>query len=281
MVVDCHTHINYYEDESRAALPGTLESLQREMRRNRVDVAMVLTSYKVNPGRPSTREAVVATRGLNNIFIVAGVKYEGFKREDLAEIREYLQEGSVRGLKLYPGYEPFYPHDDRMRPVFELAGEFDVPVMIHTGDTLNPMGKVKFAHPLHVDEVAVDFPDVKIIICHIGNPWIRDTMEVVYKNKNVYTDISGLVLGDFTDRFEVYMRKQIQEMILYGVEPEKVLYGTDWPISSMVSYLQFMEELKIPVQERKKIMGENAAALFKLSKENSTLNGNSGSDWLS
>lgn len=280
MIIDCHTHINYYEDENQPALPGSLENLQREMRRNRVDVAIVLTSYKVNPGRPSTRDAVMATRALSNIFIVAGIRYDGFKKDDLEEVRGYLQEGSVRGLKLYPGYETFYPHDERMRPVFELAGEFDVPVMIHTGDTLNPMGKVKFAHPLHVDEVAVDFPDVKIIICHIGNPWVRDTMEVVYKNKNVYTDISGLVLGDFTDRFEVYMRKQIQEMILYGVEPEKVLYGTDWPISSMESYLRFMEELKIPAQEKKKIMWENAAQLFKLSKENTNLNGNAMPGWL-
>ncbi|MEX2088417.1 MAG: amidohydrolase family protein [Bacteroidota bacterium] len=280
MIIDCHTHINYYEDENQPALPGSLENLQREMRRNRVDVAIVLTSYKVNPGRPSTRDAVMATRELSNIFIVAGIRYDGFKKDDLVEIRGFLQEGSVRGLKLYPGYETFYPQDERMRPVFELAGEFDVPVMIHTGDTLNPMGKVKFAHPLHVDEIAVDFPDVKIIICHIGNPWVRDTMEVVYKNKNVYTDISGLVLGDFTDRFEVYMRKQIQEMILYGVEPEKVLYGTDWPISSMESYLRFMEDLKIPDQEKKKIMWENAAKLFKLSKENTNLNGNTVPGWM-
>ena len=89
-------------------------------------------------------------------------------------------------------------------------------------------------------------------------------MEVVYKNKNVYTDISGLVLGDFTDRFESYMRNQLQEMLVYGVEPDKVLFGTDWPISSMESYLQFMEELSIPEKDRKKILCDNAAQLFKL-----------------
>ena len=71
-------------------------------------------------------------------------------------------------------------------------------------------------------------------------------MEVVYKNDNVYTDISGLTLGKFTDRFEAYMRQQFKEMILWGVNPNKVLYGTDWPIASMESYLEFMEELKLP-----------------------------------
>ncbi len=92
----------------------------------------------------------------------------------------------------------------------------------------------------------MDHPDVNFVICHIGNPWIRDCMEVLYKNANVFTDFSGLVLGDFDDRFESYMRKQVQEMLLYGVQPEKCLFGTDWPIASMESYLDFMGEMKIP-----------------------------------
>jgi predicted TIM-barrel fold metal-dependent hydrolase len=264
MIIDCHTHLNNYHDETVDALPDCLDRLQGEMRRNRVDVALVLTSYKVNAGRPSTRSVVELTRELKDVFVVAGIRYTGFVPGDLTELREYLRDGSVRGLKLYPGYEPFYPADPVLEPVYQLAEEFGVPVMIHSGDTYTPRGKVKFSHPLHVDEVAVDHPGVNFVICHIGNPWIRDCMEVVYKNANVYTDISGLVLGDFSDRFESFMQRQLQEMLLYGVEPDNVLYGTDWPISSMQSYLDFIEELKIPPKERRKIMYENAARLFKL-----------------
>jgi uncharacterized protein len=88
--------------------------------------------------------------------------------------------------------------------------------MIHTGDTYSPTGRVKYSHPLHVDDVAVDYPKVRFVICHLGNPWFRDCMEVVYKNDNVYTDMSGLTLGDFTDRFEAYVRQQLKEMILWG-----------------------------------------------------------------
>jgi predicted TIM-barrel fold metal-dependent hydrolase len=102
------------------------------------------------------------------------------------------------------------------------------------------------------------------VICHIGNPWIRDCMEVVYKNQNVYCDVSGLVLGDFDDRFESYIRAQVQEMLLYGVQPEKCLYGTDWPIASMESYLEFMDELRMPAHDRRLIMSENAIRLFRL-----------------
>lgn len=269
MVIDCHTHINNYHHEDVDSLRASVENLQQEMRRNRVDIALVLTSYKVSPGRPSTEATVEATRSLKHIRVVAGIPFGTLANGGLAALRKGLREGDLRGLKLYPGYEPYYPNDPALEPVYRLAEEFDVPVMIHSGDTFTPGGKLKYAHPLQVDEVAVDHPGVNFVICHLGSPWFRDCMEVVYKNKNVYTDISGLVLGDFSDRFESYMEKQLQEMLVYGVEPDKVLFGSDWPIASMESYLQFMEEMHLPERDRRKIMWENAAKLFKLRESDS------------
>jgi len=264
MIVDCHVHLNHYEDEAVFALDHSLELLQRAMRRNRVDLALVLTSYTVSPGRPSTRQIVERIRDIPNLSVVAGLDYFSFGAEQLVELADYVRDGKVRGLKLYPGYQPFYPSDPLWKPAYEFAAEQGLPVMIHTGDTYSRRGKLKYAHPLHVDEAAVDHPEVQFVICHIGNPWIRDCMEVVYKNPNVHTDISGLTLGAFEDRFEAFMRKQLQEMLIYGVEPNRVLFGTDWPIASMESYLEFMDELAIPEREKRQIFAENAIALFKL-----------------
>lgn len=264
MIVDCHTHVNSYGDENVDDLAGCIERLQLAMRRNRVDVAMVLTSYKVTPARPSTRTVVEATRHLPNIHVIAGIPYKTFSQEVVDELRVLLEAGDIKGLKLYPGYEPFYPADPKLEPAYKLAEEFDVPVMIHTGDTYSPTGKVKYSHPINVDEVAVDFPKVRFLICHLGNPWFRDCMEVVYKNENVYTDISGLTLGNFTDRFEAYMRQQLKEMLLWGMNPRKVLFGTDWPLVTMESYLQFMDELKLPPKDKQLMLYENAAAFYKL-----------------
>jgi predicted TIM-barrel fold metal-dependent hydrolase len=89
-------------------------------------------------------------------------------------------------------------------------------------------------------------------------------MEVVYKNKNVFTDFSGLVLGDFTEKFEKYMKSQLEEMILYIGEPKYLLYGTDWPISTMKSYLKFMKQLNLPDDKKELILWKNAAKLFKI-----------------
>jgi len=205
-----------------------------------------------------------ATRPHRNLYVVAGLSWTNFAEKDLDDIRPGVEEGKVRGLKIYPGYEPFYPNDARFEPAFAFAREHDIPVMVHTGDTYTPRGKVKYSHPLNIDELAVDHPEVRFVICHIGNPWIRDCMEVVYKNANVYCDFSGLVLGDFNDRFESYMRKQVQEMLLYGVQPEKCLFGTDFPISSIESYLEFMDELRMPPRDRRMVMFENAIRVFRL-----------------
>jgi predicted TIM-barrel fold metal-dependent hydrolase len=271
MIVDCHVHLNNYHEDAVETLDECIESLNRAMRLNRVDLAVILTSYKVTPGRPSTARVVEALRDHPHLYVVAGLDWHTFEAGQLDELREYVQEGKLRGLKLYPGYQPFYPGDERWEPAYAFAAEHGIPVMIHTGDTYSPDGKVMYSHPLHVDSVAVDHRDVNFVICHLGNPWIRDCMEVVYKNANVYTDISGLVLGKFTDRFESYMRKQVQEMLLWGVEPDKVLYGTDWPISSMESYVEFMQQFAAPEHERRKIMSENALALYGLDAGNSMI----------
>jgi uncharacterized protein len=271
MIVDCHVHLNNYDQDRVPTLPQCIDRLELAMRRNRVDLALVLTSYTVTPGRPSTRSVVEALRDIPYLYVVAGLDYTSFTPDHLVELADYVQAGKVRGLKLYPGYQPFYPNDPKWGPAYAFAAEHRIPVMIHTGDTFTAKGKLKYAHPLHVDEVAVDFPDVRFVICHIGNPWIRDCMEVVYKNANVFTDISGLTLGEFEDRFEVYIRKQVLEMLLYGVEPHAVLFGTDWPICSMESYLAFMEDLAIPEKDRSKILSDNAIELFRLDPRDSLL----------
>jgi uncharacterized protein len=264
MIIDCHTHLNNYHDETVDDIQGCLSRLQTVMRRNRVDAALVLTSYKVSPGRPSTAAVIEAVEQYPHLYVVAGISYKTFGETDIAALRGFLEAGTIKGLKLYPGYEPFYPADPKLAPAYQLAEEFDVPVMIHTGDTYSPSGRVKYSHPLNVDDAAVDYPKVKFVICHLGNPWFRDCMEVVYKNDNVYTDMSGLTLGNFTDRFEAYMRQQLKEMILWGVNPKKVLFGTDWPLATMESYLQFMEELKLPARDKELMQYRNTAELFKI-----------------
>lgn len=264
MIIDVHTHINNYHEDRVISLDDSLNKLSANMLENNVDYALVLTSFKVNQHRPSTKQVVEAIKERNNLGVVSGISYLHYDHRDVREIGEYLENGFIKALKFYPGYEPFYPNDTRLKLMYEMAIEYDVPVMFHSGDTYAPTGKVKYSHPIHIDDLAVDYPDLKIVICHIGNPWIKDCMEVVYKNNNVYADISGLVLGDFEDKFERYMKKEIEEMITYAGDPNYLLYGTDWPISNMKSYLKFMDQLELAEDKKELILWKNAAQLFKI-----------------
>ncbi|MDF1547401.1 MAG: amidohydrolase family protein [Bacteroidales bacterium] len=267
MIIDVHTHINNYHEDRVISLEDSLNHLSSTMAENNVNYSLVLSSYKVNKNRPSTGQVVEAISGRDNLGVVSGISYLNYNHRDISEISSYLEQNLIKGLKCYPGYEPFYPNDSRLKVWYEMAIEYDVPVMFHSGDTYAPSGKVKYSHPLHIDDVAVDYPDLKIVICHVGNPWIKDCMEVVYKNKNVFTDFSGLVLGDFSEKFERYIKKEIEEMITYAGDPKYLLYGTDWPISNMRSYLKFMDQLDLEDDKKELILWRNAAELFKIDVE--------------
>lgn len=267
LIIDCHVHLNRYEKEEPARLEDRYSLLKDEMAANGVDYAFVLSSYRVTPERPGVPELLSVIGDDPALRLVAGVSYNDYRAHDLADLRALLREGRINALKLYPGYEAFYVHDARLRVVYELAGEFRVPVMIHTGDTFDPKGKVKFAHPLEVDEVAVDFPDVTFVICHLGNPWITDAMEVIYKNENVVADISGFTVKHFQERFERYMLAQLGEALAFSGDPHSILFGTDWPICDMGAYHRFIGKLELRDDEREDIMWRNAARVFRLEVE--------------
>jgi len=262
VIIDCHTHLNRYEESDPETLEDRYRALKGEMAKNAVDYALVLSSFTVNGRRPSIDRLIELTGDDPQVGLVAGVSYNEYRAHDLADLRVMLRDERVKALKLYPGYEAFYPNDPRMRVVYELAGEFDVPVMIHCGDTYSPRGKVKYAHPLEVDEVAVDFRDVTFVICHLGNPWVTDAMEVIYKNENVVGDISGFTLGQFEERFERYMLEQVNEVVAFAGDPSKLLFGTDWPICDVGAYIRFVRQLELTPEEHELIFWRNSARIF-------------------
>jgi uncharacterized protein len=263
-IIDCHVHLNHYEGTKYLPLEERKELLLHTMQNGNVDHSIILSSYKVNPDRPSTEQLIEVTKKHDNLSIVAGFSIDGHNDDDFQDCRKWLKDGLIRGMKLYCGYEHYYPYDKRYQRVYDLCIEYGVPVMIHTGDTFSSKGKLRYSHPLNIDEIAVDNPELKIIICHIGNPWIQDCEEIIYKNKNAYADISGLVLGEFSHYFEDYMVDRVREFLNYAGEPRYLLYGSDWPLSSMDSYLNFAAKLELTQHSRELLMFRNAKSLFKI-----------------
>lgn len=271
-IIDCHIHLNNYNEINKTedkvlSLDERFRILLESMDNNNVDYSLILSSYVVDEDRPSTSQLVdlVKNKDKNNrIGIVGGFTIDNHTDEDLKNYREWLKDGIIKGIKLYCGYEHHYPYDDRYQKVYDMCIEFDYPLMVHTGDSFSPKSKVKYAHPLNIDDIAVDNPELKIIMCHIGNPWIVDCQEVIYKNRNVYADISGLIVGDFTLSAQDHYINKIRELLHYIGEPHRLLYGSDWPICNMSSYLKFTQNLQLDKESFELLMFKNAQKIFKI-----------------
>jgi predicted TIM-barrel fold metal-dependent hydrolase len=190
---------------------------------------------------------------------------EHFRRVETA-----LAAGRVVALKCYLGYLHFEPAHPNYRRYYELAAKYNLPVMFHTGDTYSPRAKLKFAHPLGVDEVAVDHPDTRFVICHVGNPWTLDAAEVIYKNMNVWADLSGLMVGtdemfatDEGREAAAELGHAVRQAIRFSERPNRFIYGTDWPLAPMTAYRDFISDA-VPDEFHELIFAENARVLFRV-----------------
>src|SRR5262245_24894129 len=190
--------------------------------------------------------------------------------EHLRQVEAQLAAGHVRALKGYLGYLHYPPDHPGYVPYYELAERFNVPFVFHTGDTYSPRSKLRFAQPLPVDDVAVDHPQVRFVLAHAGNPWLREAAEVVYKNVNVWADLSGLVVGD-AEAFTAEDRKDAVQDVLAGVRqafryaerPNRFLYGSDWPLAPMKAYRELIRSA-IPEVYHSQVFEDNARLLFRL-----------------
>ncbi len=268
-IIDCHVHLNNYAQiragKEFVSLEERFGSLIESMEDNNIHYSLILSSYKVDIDRPSTSKIIDITKKYGDkLGVVAGFTIDNHTDEDLKNYNAWLKDGIIKGIKLYCGYEHYYPSDQRYQQVYDMCVEYGSPVMIHTGDVFSMTAKVKYAHPLNIDDIAVDNPELKIVMCHLGNPWITDCQEVIYKNRNVYADISGLIVGNFTPSAEVYYRNKIKELLSYVSEPHSLLYGSGWPISNMSSYLGFIEKLQLDQKSLELLMFKNAKSVFGL-----------------
>jgi uncharacterized protein len=269
LILDCHVHLNNYNelDTSKKifSLEERVNALLESMHENDIDYSIILSSYKVDMNRPSTSQIIdVTKKHVDKLGVVAGFSIDNHTNDDLKNYRKWLKDGYIKGIKIYCGYEHYYPYDERYQRAYDMCIEYGTPLMVHTGDTFSSTAKIKYSHPLNVDDVAVDNPELNIIMCHLGNPWIIDCQEILYKNRNVYADISGLFVSEFTSSAETHYIMKIKELLNYVGAQHHLLYGSDWPISDMSSYLSFVEKLELDQESSDLLMFKNAQSIFKL-----------------
>jgi len=271
--VDTHLHLSRWWRDIKATgyrpdIDFTVRGLLSEMDAAGIERG-VLIQVNDAPSSPEglleARELVSQSRG--RLRLVSNV--DPTRGEEAVAQMISLWDGvpELAGIKLFPGYHPFYPHDRRLDPVYEYAKERKLPILIHTGDTMDNWGLIKFSRPIEVDEVAVRFRDVPFVLCHFGNPWVDEAAELVYKNPNVYADTSGLLAHPSFPLFEQMVelcRRRLMEAILMVGSVDRVLYGSDWPLLDLKVALRLVTGLPLPERDRAAILGGNARRLFGL-----------------
>ena len=265
MIIDAHLHFSRHEhmgviarEAGHVNAPGHLAQVFRECG---IALGVVMGNedmLDLHAGPP-----------LKFCFGVRGerLKDSGSCAAELERAEKVLRASDCVGIKIYLGYDYRYPADGAFLPFYELAGACGKAVVFHTGDTSGSRGKVKYAHPLGVDEVAVDFKNTQFVLAHCGNPWIVDAVEVAAKNANAALDLSGLAIGNF-DADELYKRyegywRHLATWIDYLSDDSKIMYGTDWPLVNIPAYLELMRRV-VPERAHEAFFSANAKRIFKL-----------------
>lgn len=254
MLVDCHTHIgrNHHINSS-------VDDLLKSMDKAGVDKSLVFAG-KLNDCPNNYLYDQLKGHRDRLYGIAAWHPDDANLIDDRHRLFDDIDEGKVVGVKFYLGYDHWYPHDHRIYDILGKLQKSNVPAIFHCGDCLSSVNhaKLKYAHPLGIDEVAVDYPNLKIVIAHVGFPWVIDTAEVCYKNKNVYTDISGFVYGNFDDDSKFKFQKMIDQFTDIA-SSDKLLFGTDFPISNQKSYVESLDGIFNPTY-----LSENVIKVFNL-----------------
>jgi len=178
------------------------------------------------------------------------------------EAKRLVADGSVRGLKLHPPVQQFSPDDKIVYPLYEVFAEARLPVVFHTGHsgigTGMPGGggvRLKYGNPMPIDDVAVDFPKMPIILAHPSFPWQDEAISICLHKPTVYIDLSGWSPKYFSPTLVQYANSRLKE---------KVLFGSDYPFITPDRWIADFEKLEIRSEVRPLILKENAVKLLAL-----------------
>ena len=183
--------------------------------------------------------------------------FDPLKERDMpGQLRQLAAEG-FRGVKLYPTYNFFYPNDPMMYPLYETAQELGLPVMFHTGLSVFKGSRLKYGDPVFYDDIAVDFPELKIVMCHGGRDcWYKEAFTVARLHENVYIDVAGLPPKKLLTYFPDLPR-----------QAHKFVFGTDWPSVDIGKNADAVAQLPLPEADIRAILGETAGRLLGLVQE--------------
>jgi predicted TIM-barrel fold metal-dependent hydrolase len=246
-------------------LKYTLDELLGTMRRYKI-VRGLLLSPPLQGGVPLPNDQVIRLCRRSGGMLAPVITVEPSAKQVKAAVKlaeENRRE--VKGFKVRLGYVKASAESPVFDKLYDYAESERLPVLFHTGDTAFSTGDLARSHPLTLDGLANKREELTIILCHFGNPWFEDVAELIYKHPNVYTDISGLITGGaYAEKYAEWLAKKISEAIYFAAGADKVIFGTDYPVTKHSETLALVRRLEVDERDKEKILWRNAERVFGL-----------------
>jgi len=278
LITDCHIHIQPLE----MFKPGALELIkksQADFERvvefcrspkaflNYLDQSGVDRAVLINYVAP---EVIGLTNGVNHFIanyvrenprrlISCGSLHPRHTTNVMADVEQLLRLG-IRMIKIHPPHQLLFPNDylhgmKELEIIYRTAEANGIPVMFHTGTSVFPGARNKYGDPIYVDDVAVDFPRMKIILAHGGRPlWMNSAFFLLRRHPNLYLDISGIPPKELLKYFP-----RLEEIA------RKTLFGTDWPspgVTEIKKNLDDFRSLPLKLETQRQILSATALVLW-------------------
>ena len=271
-IVDAHVHLSERKDDALQrfakmnSLSYTLDGLLHDMDEHEVECGLLL-SPPLEKGSPLPNEEIIgfckkSGGRLHPVITVEPSSKEVSRAIKLAELHRKV----AKAFKVRLGYIRARATDPVFGPLYDYAESAGMPVLFHTGDTAVDNGDLSLSHPLTIDSLANKRSELTIVLCHFGNPWFEDVAELIYKHQKVYTDISGLTTGGgaYPEKFARWLASKISDAIYFAGGPEKIMFGTDYPVTAYPDALDLVKRLGIEEGDKEMILWRNAKRVFGL-----------------
>jgi predicted TIM-barrel fold metal-dependent hydrolase len=287
IAIDTHTHAEVsccqppdlfgkeYDEAAdkyfRTALKGgrrpTIPETIAYYRERKIGLVMFTVDAEAEMGRRRIpNEEVAQAAAENSDIMIAFASIDPAKgKMGAREARRLIEEHGVKGFKFHPTAQGFFPNDTKAYPLYEVIAAAKLPAIFHSGHSGIGTGmrgggglRLKYANPIYLDDVAVDFPDMPIIIAHPSWPWQDEALSICLHKPNVYIDLSGWSPKYFSPQLVQHANTLLKE---------RVLFGSDFPLITPERWLKDFEVAAFKPEVRPLILKENAIRLLGLRAE--------------
>lgn len=264
MIIDSHVHISLYNDNAKS-LQDAFNLFLEEMQKNGISSAIIVPdNIKGSESIADLDKAIELIGERKNLFLLGSPQIIQRESSELEKYKKLLREGKIKGLKFFPGHDPYHPTDERCLPYYELCQNLDVPVLFHTGENSGDSECAKWNDPKYIVEVAKKYPKLKVIITHYYWPKLDYCYEITKDIPNIYFETAAMADAEVIEKSGGI--EKIREILLKTISdrPDNVIFGTDWPMCKIEEHIELVKSLGLSNELKDKIFYKNAAKAYKL-----------------